>query len=535
MNTLLQDYLAHAAERDGDATALVLADRRCSYAELERASNRLAHQLAAVGCRRGDRVCLLMEKSPEAIVAMLACLKAGCAYVPLDIASPPARLALVVSRAEPVAVLVDGRGAARGEELCATGAIATAVSIGGLHPSAAGHLTRPLAFTIADLAAHSAEPPPRIGRGDDLAHLLFTSGSTGVPKGVMITHDNVRAFVEWAVPYFDVRPGEPVSGHPPLHFDLSTFDVYGALRARARLCLVPHDLVLARQLAEFIADHDLVQWFSVPSAMTYMARFGGLPEGGFPTLRRVLWCGEVLPPSVLGDWMRRVPQASYTNLYGPTETTIASSYHTVTEVPDDGGEPIPIGRPCGGEDVFVTGEDGGPAAVDEVGEIQIAGAGVSPGYWREPELTAAAFVPDPRPAASGSVTYRTGDLGRVDAQRNVHFHGRRDGQIKSRGYRIELMEIETAVSALAGVAECAVVAIPAADFSGTTICCAFVADARPAQRTHVGTELRRALPAYMVPTRWDRLEVLPRNANGKVDRAALRDLFAGRRPAEIGV
>jgi amino acid adenylation domain-containing protein len=530
MSALLQDYLRDQGERDGDAVALVMGEAQLTYAELEAASNRLARQILESGCRRGDRIGLLTRKSPEAIVAMMASLKAGCAYVPLDVGSPPERLGRITGLGDPALLLIGDGGAELCEDLTA---LAPGPLIGAVDQAAQGGLQEQAAFGPEDTATQSAEPLERVGRTDDLAHILFTSGSTGAPKGVMITHANVCAFIDWAVAHFGIRPGDRISGHPPLHFDLSTFDIFGSLAAGAALHLVPGNLVLARQLADLITDHELTQWFSVPSALTYMARFGGLPESGFPTLERVLWCGEVLPTPVLISWMKRVPQARYTNLYGPTEATIASTFHAVHEVPADPGAPIPIGRPCEGEDVFVLGGDGGQLAAGEVGEIHIAGAGVSPGYWRDERNTQASFVADPRSDGGIARIYRTGDLGLVDATGVLSFVGRRDSQIKSRGYRIELGEIETAISALPEVAECAVVAVSTHDFAGIAICCALVpADGGQGDIVALRAALATKLPAYMLPSRWQRLDGLPKNLNGKIDRAAVTDQFAADRPTE---
>jgi amino acid adenylation domain-containing protein len=359
-----------------------------------------------------------------------------------------------------------------------------------------------------------------------VAHILFTSGSTGEPKGVMITHANVSAFVSWANDYFGTRPGDRISGHPPLHFDLSTFDIYGTFRAGAELHLVPADTLLPRHLGEFITSHALTQWFCVPSTMTYMAQFGGLTDGGFPTLERVLWCGEVLPTPVLAQWMRAVPQATFTNLYGPTEATIASSYYTVPGIPADDTAPIPIGTPCAGEELFVVSGRGQPAQQGDIGELCIAGAGLSPGYWRDPQRTSAQFAADPRPGRDRERAYRTGDLARVGEDGLLHFLGRTDSQIKSRGYRIELGEIEAAVNALAEVGECAVVAVKSDGFDGTTICCAYApANGVRLEPPAMRIALAASLPAYMLPTRWAPMDALPRNGSGKIDRRALHERF----------
>jgi non-ribosomal peptide synthetase component F len=338
----------------------------------------------------------------------------------------------------------------------------------------------------------------------------------------------VVQFVEWARRYFDLGPGDRMSGHSPFHFDLSTFDIYGSLSAGAELQLVPPELnLLANGLASFIRGNRLTQWFSVPSAMTLMAKFDVIEPGSFPELRRVLWCGEVLPTSTLIYWMDRVPQATFTNLYGPTEATIASSYYTVARKPDDPSEVIPIGYPCPGEDLLVLDDQLQPVPSGEVGDLYIRGVGLSPGYWRDEERTRSAFMSDPQ-GDHGSRLYRTGDLARMSPDGLVYFLGRLDSQIKSRGHRIELGEIEAALGVPGLLAEYAVVGVESDGFEATAICCAYV----PLPDTGVEPallkrELRALVPAYMLPSRWRQLDALPKNANGKIDRPKLRELFRG--------
>jgi amino acid adenylation domain-containing protein len=503
-----------------------MADTRLTYGELEEASNRLARLIREAGCVRGDRVCLFVPKSPAAIVAEVAVLKADCAYVPIDTASPAPRVDLIVESAEPALILAAAPAAKLLDDVLA-GRGNHSLTVGSLDDEPLGGEHFDSAFSAADQASQSPEPLAWENTTDGPAHILFTSGSTGTPKGVVIQHANVIAFVEWATDYFETKAGDRISGHPPLHFDLSTFDIYGTFLAGAELHLVPASTNLVpHKLAELIRTSELTQWFAVPSTFTFMAKFGVVQPGAFPSLERVVWCGEVLPTPILIEWMRAVPDASFTNLYGPTEATIASSYHTMASIPESETEPIPIGVPCAGEELLVLDEKLEPVTEGEIGDLYIAGVGLSPGYWRDEEKTSAAFLPDPRASGSERRIYRTGDLAKVMDDGLVYFLGRADSQIKHRGYRIELGEIETALGALEELAEVAVVGVDTGGFEGTAICCAYApAEGASVETVRLGEKLRKVLPPYMVPGRWLALEVLPKNVNGKIDRRGLRELF----------
>ena len=526
MTSLLQHYVTSQAEQRPEAVALVTGEARLTYGELEAQSNRLARLLKEVGCRRGDRVCLLLPKTPATITSMIGVLKADCAYVPIDVASPAPRLEKIVLAADPRLILTTESTAGLLDELLALGGVADDVVVGTIDDEPVEGRNFRSAFGRADWESYSPEPLDHANSTEDAAHILFTSGSTGVPKGVVIKHSNVIAFIEWAVGYFGTSPSDRISGHPPLHFDLSTFDIYGTFCAGAQLHLVPASLnLMPHRLAELIRQSELTQWFSVPSTMTYMAKFDVVGENDFPTLKRVLWCGEVLPTPILIYWMKRLPHAQFTNLYGPTEATIASSYHTVPKIPESETEPIPIGIPCAGEDLLVLDGELKPVPPGEIGDLYIAGVGLSPGYWRDEEKTGAAFLPDPRSSDRSARIYKTGDLARIGDDGLVYFLGRADSQIKSRGHRIELGEIETALNALHFLKECAVVGVETGGFEGTAICCAFAPENGAVTPAQVREELRKVLPSYMLPGRWLVLDQLPKNVNGKIDRRRLRELF----------
>jgi amino acid adenylation domain-containing protein len=527
MATLLQHGMTAQAQARPDAVALVFKGTRLTYGALEEASNRLAHLLRDAGCRRGDRVALLMPKMPTAIVAMLGALKADAIYVPMDPASPAARQARVLEVSDCRCILAAGPVGRRLRDALAAATLREQPIIGWLDEDVPSEADPEPAFVMRDLAAHPVTPPVSVNSDGDVAHILFTSGSTGLPKGVMITHASVVHLIQWARAYFGIAPTDRISQHPPLRFDVATFDVFGALWAGAELHLVPPELnLLPHRLAQFIRDARLTQWFSVPSVLKLMANFDVVGQDDFPALRRVLFAGEVLPTPTLIHWMRRLPHVRFTNLYGPTETTIVSSYYTVPRCPVDEREPTPIGIACDGEQLLVLDEQLRPVTPGEVGDLYIRGVGLSPGYWRDLEKTRGAFLPCPGGAGPHDRIYKTGDLARRGADGLCYFVGRADTQIKSRGYRIELGEIEAALNSLPGLRESAVVAIQSEGFEGWLICCAYV----PSPDNDVSPEsLRRGLaelvPGYMLPARWMRYDVLPKNANGKFDRPRLKEGF----------
>jgi amino acid adenylation domain-containing protein len=524
MTERLQDWVTAHADRRPDATAIVWRGERLTYGKVERLSNQLARALQDAGCRAGDRVSLLMPKSPIAIVSILAIYKADCLFVPLDPSSPANRLARILDSCESGCILAAGPVVQRLNDLF-DNMDRGALPVGWLDADHLADARFPARFTLEDLSAYSDASLPARHARQDPAHILFTSGSTGAPKGVVITHANVIRFVEWAREYFDIRPTDRISCHSPLHFDLSTFDMFGTFAAGAELHLVPAELnMLPNTLVEFIRSSRLTQWFSVPSMLNYVAKFDALRSSHFPDLKRVLWCGEVLPTPALMYWMRHLPHATFTNLYGPTEATIASSYYRVPECPREATAETPIGEACGGEELLVLDEQLREVPAGETGDLYLGGVGLSPGYWRDPEKTAAAFVADPREPTRR--LYKTGDLARVGPDGLVYFLGRADSQIKSRGYRIELGEVEAALNRIDGLQEVAVVGIPTGGFEGTIIGCAYAPlRGREVPPTSLRMSLSAELPPYMLPSRWMILPSLPKNASGKIDRRALRDRF----------
>jgi amino acid adenylation domain-containing protein len=523
----MQHGVTAQAEAHPEATALVFNGARVTYGELEQASNQLGHLLKDAGVRRGDRVGLLMPKMPAAILAMLGTLKADAIYVPMDPASPAERQARVLEISDCRCILAAGAVAKGLRETLAIATLKQRPTIGWLDENLTADTDPAPAFFRRDLEAFPMTGPATSNSGADVAHILFTSGSTGLPKGVMISHGSVVHLIDWARAYFGITRADRVSQHPPLRFDVSTFDIFGTLCSGAQLHLVPAELnLLPPKLAQFIRDGRLTQWFCVPSVLNLMMKFDVVRQDDFPALRRVLFAGEPLPTPTLIHWMRRLPHVQFTNLYGPTETTIVSSYYTLPACPSDEREPIPIGAACAGEELLLLDEQLQPVATGDIGDLYIRGVGLSSGYWGDPEKTQRAFLRRPGATTPGDRIYRTGDLARRDADGLFHFVGRVDTQIKSRGYRIELGEIEAALHSITDLQESAVVAIKSEGFEGWLICCAYVvATGKNISLVDLRKRLSELVPGYMLPNRWMSLDVLPKNDNGKIDRPLLRNQF----------
>lgn len=538
LNRLSQNWLTEQAEIRPDATAVVMADRKLSYGELEVKSNQLAWLLKDRNCRKGDRICFLMPKTLEAFIAIFGILKADCIYVPLDPEGPVARSAKMVKKAGASWILAAGPVEKKLSELMSVPFVAgmrPKISAGWMdfkNPSVSLSFT-PEFFSQELLESFANDPPNYKNRSQDPAHILFTSGSTGEPKGVVNTHENDIQFIKWAVNYFGINSTDRISCHPPLHFDMSSLDIYSTVSTGAELHPVPPEInIFPKFIAEFIRKRGLTQWFSVPSVLSLMANMNVVKVGDFPEMKRLLWCGEVMPTASLIYLMKRLPHVKFTNLYGPTETTIASSYYTVPSCPDDETAEIPIGKACDGEHLHVLDDDMMPVKPGEIGQLYISGKGVGDGYWEDPEKTGEVFLLNPFTSSGDSdsdshrIIYKTGDLAEIREDGLVYFHGREDHQVKSRGYRIELGEIENALHGLRLTLECAVVALPSEQFGSVIIGCAYVpAAGKQTDATLLKKELGKLLPGYMVPVMWKEFEELPKNKNGKIDRGSIRERF----------
>jgi amino acid adenylation domain-containing protein len=518
---LLHEFLgAHASAR-ADQPAVVFKDRTLTYAELDRLSSKLCAQLLASGVQRGDRVGFSLTKSPEAIVSIFGILKAGAVYVPIDPGMPAPRARFIVRNCRMRCLITS---AVRLEELAESAGDAywpdKVILVGAPVTAPFTPPTRTETWLSDVHAATDASNPGTIDA--DLAYILYTSGSTGDPKGVMLTHRHAINFVDWACEAFAITSSDRLSNHAPLHFDLSILDVFCALKSGATLVLVPDGLsIFPTRLAEFIEQQKITIWYSVPSALMLMVLHGQLERFSFESLRTVLFAGEVFPVKYLRAVMKLLPRATFFNLYGPTETNVCT-YYRVPELPEDRTAPIPIGIACANTEVFGLDENGRRISrPGEEGELCARGVALTVGYWNDHERTNRVLVPNPLQPDFRELMYRTGDIVTLDDEGNFILIGRRDHMIKSRGYRIELGEIESVLMSHPKVREAVAVPIPH-DVFGALIRVAIVGDDAALPTTQeIEQHCSERLPHYMIPESVAFVNELPKTSTGKIDRKAL--------------
>lgn len=491
------------AERHRDRTALAYpGGERISYEELSGQVDRLAGLLWDRGLRRGDVAAIFHDKSPAAFAVMLACLRLGVIYANLDPDSPWERLHKILVTCQPDIVINAFPG----------GAYRASLAEADLCPVLELHDVR---IGAADDVSVKCRP----NDGGSPAYIMFTSGSTGMPKGAVMTHANLLWFISWAKERFAITSEDVLTNVNPMYFDNSVFDFYAAIFSGATLVPFTSGQVRdARSLVRLVSDAGCTIWFSVPSLLVYLLTTRALGAQDFPAVRKIVFGGEGFPKSKLRALYEMFgARAELENVYGPTECTCICSAYTIGERDfDDMTNLAPLGEIAQsfGFDILPLDE-----VAPDFGELFLRGPQVGLGYYNDPERTARAFVQNPRHALYTDIGYRTGDMVCRDELGRLCFKGRRDFQIKHMGYRIELEEIEAALNTLPDVKECAVIYRNLREGLGQIV--AFAAMDAPPESDILRTRLAGILPSYMVPRQVVVLGDLPKNANGKVDRVAL--------------
>jgi amino acid adenylation domain-containing protein len=524
MAHLLQQLLTSSALRDPHKQVALYKTLAITYQELETTSDCLAHVLIHSGIERGDRVGILLNKSLESLVTVFGIVKAGGVYVPLDPAAPINRVAFIVENCAMKALVGTQKKIVDLSQALPESTSVRCVLLTDRETSRAERsLARAEMLNWRDVQRSPTSYTAPAITEEDLAYILYTSGSTGAPKGVMISHRASLSFVNWAHDYIQVQAADRVSNHAPLHFDLSIFDIFTTIKAGGTIVLVPEELsIFPRSLADFIESQQIGVWYSVPSALIRLVLYGELERHAFSSLNKILFAGEVFPVKYLRNLKARIPHARYFNLYGPTETNVCTHYE-VTEVSPGREEPFPIGRACAPTEVFALNDRQEVAGLGEEGELYVHGPTLASGYWNLPDRTKEAFIVNRLGTSSYDETvYRTGDLVKQDEDGNYHFLGRRDNMIKSRGYRIELGEIETALCSHSMIEEVAVLPIPDEEIGNTIKAFVVIRSGCSLSRSELVGYCAQRLPKYMLPGIIEFRADLPKTSTGKIDKALLR-------------
>jgi amino acid adenylation domain-containing protein len=528
MTSTLSHLLLQAADAHPERPAVWSSTGELTYAELFDRSMRLARALVEHGIEPGDRVVISLAKDPALPVAIFGTLLAGAAYVPIDYLTPPARARVIAADAEAVAAISSPRtvrAMVLGDAYLAhdgQGDNAPALHwLGRDWPDPDRSPERqPVSESLQQIPPLDQWRSPVEVPASALAYILYTSGSTGRPKGVAHTHASALAFVRWAVDAVGVNEHDVLSQHASPSFDLSVFDFFGAAMAAARLALVPQTTFgRVSSLCRFIVDSGVTIWYSVPSALLRASGAESLALLEGSALRQIILAGEEIPTGPLRVlWGHLPPSCRVANWYGPTETNVCT-FHDLTALDVDSGEPIPIGMPCPYASTSLVAEDGTVMANGAAGELLVASDTLMSGYWKLSDATSRVFTA----GADGRVYYATGDLVSRDDADGLTFRGRVDRLLKVRGHRVQPEEVEHVLEQRPEIDEAAVVRYRRGDVD---VLAAVVRLAGGGALEHdaVIGHCRRFLPVYMVPDVILPVGELPRGSRGKADYHAVLEL-----------
>lgn len=503
MKNSVSHWLDSIAKTMPDKLALKDASGQITYQEYRNKSLAIARKI--LESNNGEikkPVVIYLEKSKEVLVSFLGVAYSGCFYSPIDTEMPRSRVDKILEVLAPEIVITTNELRVNFEKLNFNGSYIIYEDVEASEDDET--IVKPYTDRIIDT---------------DLLYVLFTSGSTGVPKGVSICHRSVIDYIDWVTETFNITHEDTFGNQAPFYFDNSILDIYSCMKTGATLNIIPKKLFFQPvPLLEYIRDNKINTIFWVPSALIVVSKLKAFRNVDLSDiLKRVLFCGEVMPNKQLNIWRKFLPNVTYANLYGPTEITDACTYYIVDrEFSDD--EALPIGIPMSNTDILVLNDDDKLVIGDEVGELCVRGTSLAMGYYNNPEKTQTVFVQNPLNNAVPEIIYRTGDLVKYNEYGEIIYLSRKDFQIKHLGHRIELGEIETAVSSLEEV---------------TLNCCLYDEKHQKivlfvdvdVDRDFIKERIGKMIPEYMIPGKVVYLENMPINANGKIDRVKLKELM----------
>lgn len=502
----LSEILSKSNDRYPDRIAVEAPGKiAVSYADLALKCEQLKKKLQSFGIGKGDRIGILMPKSIESVVAILGSLTTNAAYIPVDSNAPLYRNSFIFTDCQVKAILIDSSK--------------TADFIEALPAEVEVQTFEDFSF---DLLICAYQNESAIEVPDDLAYILYTSGSTGQPKGVMVTHNNAISFIEWCARHFDLSEKDIFTSIAPFHFDLSIFDLYVSLLKGGKLVLIDQEASKNPMLlAQFLEEYQVTTIYATPTLLKLILRYGKPQRYNHKGLRLVLFAGEVFSIPPLTELKKHWPTAGFYNLYGPTETNVVTWFELPNQIPVDRNKPFPIGQSCPHVrcEIWDNGIQIPTAGLR--GELVVSGASVTQGYLNLPVKTASSFVEE-----GGVSWYKTGDVVELNKALEFVFVGRKDRMIKRRGYRIELGEIETQLARHSEITDSGVVAIE--KNVGEWHVIAFIqkhSDAEPLATVELHKFCLKKLPAYMVPDQFVYVDNLPKTSTHKVDYQKLKERF----------
>lgn len=493
--------LERAADKFKNKTAFEDKDGTITFDELRNKSRIVASELIKnVTVGRKYPIAVYLPKSIGSIISFMGSLYAGSPYVPIDYAIPQERMKQTAKTLLPTAIITDSQGK---ETLSQLSLDAKILLIDDL-------LNGICNDSSVDLSLNSV-------CDTDPAYIMYTSGSTGVPKGVTISNRGVIDYIDWIVNTFPIASDSIIGMQSAFHFDNSVFDMYTSLYTGAKTLIIPEVLFMyPEKLMEYMTENKISVIFWVPTVMISVANGGVLENSDLSSLKLIMFAGEVMPNTQLNIWRKALPDCMYVNMYGPTEATDIATYYIVDREYEN-HEVLPIGKPCYNMRTLILNDKNELCGIGEQGELCIAGTGIALGYWNNEEVTKKAFVQNPLNTLYSDRIYRTGDLAYKNDEGNIIFVGRRDSQIKLRGNRIELGDIEAAATAIDGIDSACVMF----DEAKQEIVL-FVEAQQEINARKFKLEIKKYVPAYMTPSKIIAMKNFPHTPSGKIDRVGLR-------------